>query len=37
MGELFPERNDLEAAAEHLLTRRELGDENGLPQYPTCY
>jgi LuxR family maltose regulon positive regulatory protein len=34
MSELFRERNDLEAAAEHLLTSRELGDENGLPQNP---
>jgi LuxR family maltose regulon positive regulatory protein len=34
MSELFRERNDLEAASEHLLTSRELGDENGLPQNP---
>ena len=34
ISELFRERNDLEAASEHLLTGRELGDENGLPQNP---
>jgi LuxR family transcriptional regulator, maltose regulon positive regulatory protein len=34
MSELFRERNDLGAASEHLLTSRELGDENGLPQNP---
>jgi LuxR family maltose regulon positive regulatory protein len=34
ISELFRERNDLEAASEHLLTSRELGDENGLPQNP---
>jgi LuxR family maltose regulon positive regulatory protein len=34
IGELFRERNDLEAASEHLLTSRKLGDENGLPQNP---
>jgi ATP/maltotriose-dependent transcriptional regulator MalT len=34
MSELFREHNDLEAASEHLLTSRELGDENGLPQNP---
>ena len=34
MSELCRERNDLEAAARHLLAGRELGDENGLPQYP---
>jgi len=34
MSELFRERNDLAAASEHLLARRELGDENGLPQNP---
>jgi LuxR family maltose regulon positive regulatory protein len=32
ISELFRERNDLAAALEHLLTSRELGDENGLPQ-----
>jgi LuxR family maltose regulon positive regulatory protein len=34
MSELCRERNDLEAASRHLLAGRELGDENGLPQYP---
>ncbi len=34
MSELFRERNDLEAAAQHLLMSRELGEENGLPQNP---
>ena len=34
MSELCRERNDLEAASQHLLMGRELGDENGLPQYP---
>jgi len=34
ISELFRERNDLEAASEHLLTSRKLGDENGLPQNP---
>ena len=34
MSELFRERNDLEAASQHLLMSRELGDENGLPQNP---
>jgi LuxR family maltose regulon positive regulatory protein len=34
ISELFRERNDLAAASEHLLTSRELGDENGLPQNP---
>ncbi len=34
MSELCRERNDLEAASRHLLTGRELGDENGMPQYP---
>jgi LuxR family maltose regulon positive regulatory protein len=34
MSELCRERNDLEAASQHLLAGRELGDENGLPQYP---
>ncbi len=32
MSELFRERNDLESASQHLLTSRELGEENGLPQ-----
>ncbi len=32
MSELFRERGDLQAASQHLLTSRELGDENGLPQ-----
>ena len=34
MSELCRERHDLETASQHLLTGRELGDENGLPQYP---
>ncbi len=34
MSELCRERNDLKAASRHLLAGRELGDENGLPQYP---
>ena len=34
ISELFRERNDLAAASQHLLTSRELGDENGLPQNP---
>jgi LuxR family maltose regulon positive regulatory protein len=34
ISELSRERNDLVAASEHLLTSRELGDENGLPQNP---
>lgn len=34
ISELFRERNDLEAASEHLRTSRELGDEKGLPQNP---
>jgi LuxR family maltose regulon positive regulatory protein len=34
ISELLRERNDLEAASEHLVTSRELGDENGLPQNP---
>ena len=34
MSELFRERNDLEAASRHLVAGAELGDENGLPQYP---
>jgi LuxR family maltose regulon positive regulatory protein len=34
MSELFRERDELEAASGHLLTSRELGDENGLPQNP---
>ena len=32
LGNLFRERNDLETASQHLLTNRELGEENGLPQ-----
>ena len=34
MGDLFRERNDLDAASRHLKLSRELGDENGLPQNP---
>ena len=34
MSELFRERNDLEAAAQHLLVSRELGEESGLSQNP---
>ena len=32
MSELLRERDDLEARRQHLLTSRELGEENGLPQ-----
>jgi LuxR family maltose regulon positive regulatory protein len=34
ISELFRERNDLEAASEHIQASRELGDECGLPQNP---
>ncbi len=34
ISELSRERNDLDAAAQHLLMSRELGEENGLPQNP---
>jgi LuxR family maltose regulon positive regulatory protein len=34
MADVLRERNDLEAAAGHLRTSRELGDENGLPKNP---
>jgi LuxR family maltose regulon positive regulatory protein len=32
MSELFRERNELDAAVQHLLTSRELGEHAGLPQ-----
>jgi len=32
MSELFRERNDLDAAKQHLLTSQELGEHAGLPQ-----
>jgi LuxR family maltose regulon positive regulatory protein len=32
MSQLLGERNDLEAAVQHLLTGRELGEQAGLPQ-----
>ena len=32
MSELFRERNDLDAAIEHLQASRELGEHAGLPQ-----
>jgi len=32
MSELFRERNDLDAATQHLLTSKELGEHAGLPQ-----
>ena len=31
MAEIYRERNDLQAAAEHLLMRQELGEHTGLP------
>jgi len=34
MSGVFRERNDLEAAREHLRASQDLGDENGLPQNP---
>jgi LuxR family maltose regulon positive regulatory protein len=34
MSELFRERDDLQAASQHLQASRELGEENGLPQNP---
>jgi LuxR family maltose regulon positive regulatory protein len=34
MSTILRERNQLEAAAEHLAASRELGDENGLPKNP---
>jgi LuxR family maltose regulon positive regulatory protein len=34
MSELFRERNDLDAARQHLLTGSELGEHAGLPQNP---
>lgn len=34
IADVLRERNDLDAAAEHLATAAELGDENGLPQNP---
>ncbi len=34
MSELHRERNDLDAATQHLLRSRELGEHTGFPQYP---
>jgi hypothetical protein len=34
MSEVYRERDDLAAAARHLLTCQELGEHNGLPQHP---
>jgi LuxR family maltose regulon positive regulatory protein len=34
MSELYRERDDLEAATQHLLTSQELGEHTGLPQNP---
>jgi LuxR family maltose regulon positive regulatory protein len=34
MSELYRERDDLAAAARHLLACQELGEHNGLPQHP---
>ncbi|MCU1450307.1 MAG: ATP-dependent transcriptional regulator, MalT-like, LuxR family [Acidimicrobiales bacterium] len=34
MSMLFLERNDLDAAREHLAASRELGESKGFPQYP---
>jgi LuxR family maltose regulon positive regulatory protein len=34
MGELYREQNDLDAATEHLLKSKELGEHMGLPKYP---
>ncbi len=34
MSDLLRERNDLQAASQHLQTSRELGEANGLPQNP---
>jgi len=34
MSELFREWNDLDAAREHLLASRELGEHAGFPQHP---
>jgi LuxR family transcriptional regulator, maltose regulon positive regulatory protein len=34
LAELARERNDLETARQHLRARRDLGDENGMPQDP---
>src|SRR5580693_289452 len=34
MSELYRERDDLAAAAQHLLACQELGEHNGLPQHP---
>jgi LuxR family maltose regulon positive regulatory protein len=34
MSELHRERNDLEAATQHLLRSKELGEHTGFPQYP---
>ena len=34
MSELFRERNDLQAATQHLLSSKELGEHLGFPQHP---
>ncbi len=34
LGELYVERGDLEAAAQHLLTSRKLGEQNTLTDWP---
>ena len=34
MSELFLERDDLDAAMQHLLMSKELGEHAGLPQNP---
>src|SRR6185369_5383624 len=34
LAELARERGDLKTARQHLLARRELGDENDMPQNP---
>ena len=34
MSELHRERNDLDAAKQHLLRGKELGEHNGFPQHP---
>ncbi len=34
LSDLLRERNDLDAATQHLLSSKDLGDHLGLPQYP---
>ena len=34
MSELYRERNDLDAATQHLLRSKELGEHTGFPQNP---